>query len=283
MSHGFHITEVFPCPQDTGFFRGWGGAWDSNYGRFFMKWYSDQLLLHGERLCKIAVSIFNTTRPQRCTPRYHSTHPSSPLNPMSLVSDLASVLRCPEPQTNPQQVSQEPNQLQSTPLRPHSTTQGMALPTGLETASRPPDEPLTPASESAPNPSSWPGAQQKMAQPPDETGQEQLEFSSLQPSGPTQLPTADLVQSTSLLGRQPAASSSHSAAAEAAAKRTLVCDEANPGAAAILGKHPKSSSAGQPDSLQFVPPESTILSSTDEPEASAKQPSLDRCIPSATL
>ena len=166
------------------------------------------------------------------------------------------------------------------PSRPHSTGQGRALPTGLQAASRPPDEPLTPASESAPNPSSWPKAQQQTAQPPDETGQEQLQFSSLQPSEHTQLPTADLGQPTSVMDSQSAASSS-SSTAEAAAKRGLIADEANPGTAAILGNHPEVSSAGQPNSLEFVPPESTALSSTDEPEAPTAQPAPDRCIQSA--
>lgn len=244
-----------------------------------MEWYSDQLLLHGERLCKIAVSIFNTTRPQRCTPRYHSMHPSSPLNPMSLVSDLASVLRCPEQQPKSQQGV---TQSQSAPLRPQSSGQGRALPTGLEASSRPSHEPLTPASESAPNPASWPKAQQKMAQPQNETGQEQLQFSSLQPSESTQQRTVHLVQSASVLDSQSAASSSDSTA-EAAAKRALVCDEANQGAAAILGSQNEVSPLGQPNSLEFVPPESTVLSSTDEPEAPTAQPAPDRCIQSATL
>ena len=276
----FTSQRISPSPQETGFFRGWGGAWDSNYGRFFMKWYSDQLLLHGERLCKIAASIFNTTRPQRCTPRYHSMHPSSPLNPMSLVSDLASVLRCPEQQAKLQQDTQGLTPCQSMPSRSHSTGQGRPLPTGLQAANRSPDEPLTPASESALNPSSWPKAQQQTAQPPDETGQEQLQFSSLQPSEHTQLPTADLVAPTSVMDNQSAASRS-SSTAEAATKRILVCDEANPGAAVILSNHPEVSSAGQPNSLKFVPPESTALSSTDEPEAPTAQPAVDRCNQSA--
>ena len=261
--------RVHACPQDTGFFRGWGGAWDSNYGRFFMKWYSDQLLLHGERLCKIAVSIFNTSRPQRCTSRYHSMHPSSPLNPMSLVSDLASVLRCPDQPAALLQPTQGLTELQSMPLHEHSTGQGGAAPAGLEAAYRPADEPLTPASESAPNPSSWPKAQLELAQGPAEARQEQLQLSSLQPSEPTQLPTAS----------QSAASGSRGPA-EAAASQSLVAAESASDVAAVLRKHPEVSRAGQPDSLQMVPPESTIMSSTDEAEApTKKQPAPNRCIP----
>ena len=100
--------------QDTGFFRGWGGAWDTPYGCFFMKWYSDNLLLHGERLCKIASCIFNTSRPQRCTPRYKACHESSPLNAMSVLSDLSSILRHQLPEhSQPQSQSHTPSQRHS--------------------------------------------------------------------------------------------------------------------------------------------------------------------------
>ena len=210
-----------------------------------MQWYSDQLLLHGERLCKIAVSIFNTTRPQRCTPRYHSTHPSSPLNPMSLVSDLASVLRSPDQPAALVQPTQGVTELQNLPLHQHSAGQGRALPIGLEAARRSADEPLTPASESAPNPSSWPIVQQELAQDPAQASQEQLQFRSLQPAEPTQLPNAKIAQSGFVLDSQSAASSS---------------------------------SAGPIDGLQFAPPEYPTLYHTDEPAAHAANSPPDRCI-----
>lgn len=66
--------------QDTDFFRGWGGAWDSEYGHFFMTWYSNALLLHGQRLCQLASCIFNTSGPRSCSLSYHSSHPASPLD-----------------------------------------------------------------------------------------------------------------------------------------------------------------------------------------------------------
>ena len=45
-----------------------------------MRWYSDALLLHGERLCQLATSIFHTSRPRSCSLSYRSSHPASPLD-----------------------------------------------------------------------------------------------------------------------------------------------------------------------------------------------------------
>eukprot|EP00887_Chlorella_sp_A99_P003737 scaffold7.g3737.t1 len=49
-------------PEETGFFSSWGGVWDSPYGRFFLEWYSDALMEHGERLLAAATSVFNLHR-----------------------------------------------------------------------------------------------------------------------------------------------------------------------------------------------------------------------------
>lgn len=46
--------------QETAFFRSWGGSWDTDYGAFFMGWYSDSLLAHGERLMAAAADVFNS-------------------------------------------------------------------------------------------------------------------------------------------------------------------------------------------------------------------------------
>lgn len=46
-------------PEETGFFRRWGGRWDTEYGRFFLSWYSQALLEHGERMLAAAGSVFN--------------------------------------------------------------------------------------------------------------------------------------------------------------------------------------------------------------------------------
>ncbi|KAK1284394.1 hypothetical protein QJS10_CPB21g00178 [Acorus calamus] len=45
-------------PEDTSFFRKEGGGWDGPYGEFFLSWYSQLLLDHGDRLLSSARSIF---------------------------------------------------------------------------------------------------------------------------------------------------------------------------------------------------------------------------------
>ena len=45
-------------PEDTQFFRREGGGWTSPYGEFFLNWYSQMLLDHGERILSSAKSIF---------------------------------------------------------------------------------------------------------------------------------------------------------------------------------------------------------------------------------
>ncbi|KAK9915577.1 hypothetical protein WJX75_001044 [Coccomyxa subellipsoidea] len=67
-------------PEETGFFRGMGGSWDSPYGDFFMSWYSGALLAHGERLIKIATSVFHTLHPRRCTITNHNNSAQSIVN-----------------------------------------------------------------------------------------------------------------------------------------------------------------------------------------------------------
>lgn len=47
-------------PEDTDFFRRDGG-WKSPYGEFFLEWYSNMLLAHGERILVSAESIFKST------------------------------------------------------------------------------------------------------------------------------------------------------------------------------------------------------------------------------
>ena len=48
-------------PEDTPFFRKEGGGWNSEYGEFFLTWYSKMLLDHGERILTTAKSIFEDT------------------------------------------------------------------------------------------------------------------------------------------------------------------------------------------------------------------------------
>ncbi|WVZ59203.1 hypothetical protein U9M48_009389 [Paspalum notatum var. saurae] len=45
-------------PEDTLFFRGDNGGWSSDYGDFFLSWYSQMLLDHGDRVLSGATSVF---------------------------------------------------------------------------------------------------------------------------------------------------------------------------------------------------------------------------------
>ncbi|KAK9266912.1 hypothetical protein L1049_027171 [Liquidambar formosana] len=47
-------------PEDTGFFRR-DGTWNTEYGQFFLEWYSGMLLAHGERILAAAEGIFQGT------------------------------------------------------------------------------------------------------------------------------------------------------------------------------------------------------------------------------
>ncbi|KAG0582771.1 hypothetical protein KC19_3G084900 [Ceratodon purpureus] len=48
-------------PQDTGFFRD-RGDYDSYYGRFFLQWYSQTLIDHGDRVLSIAKTVFEGSK-----------------------------------------------------------------------------------------------------------------------------------------------------------------------------------------------------------------------------
>lgn len=50
-------------PEDTGFFSG-EGSWDTPYGSFFLEWYSNSLIQHGERLLAAATQVFSSFLPQ---------------------------------------------------------------------------------------------------------------------------------------------------------------------------------------------------------------------------
>jgi beta-amylase len=47
-------------PDETGFFHE-HGSWNSPYGRFFLQWYSDSLILHGDRVLARAAAVFRGT------------------------------------------------------------------------------------------------------------------------------------------------------------------------------------------------------------------------------
>lgn len=48
-------------PQNTGFFKD-GGDYDSDYGRFFLQWYSQTLIDHGDRVLSLANKVFRGTK-----------------------------------------------------------------------------------------------------------------------------------------------------------------------------------------------------------------------------
>ncbi|PKA62266.1 Inactive beta-amylase 9 [Apostasia shenzhenica] len=51
--------EYNQAPDSSGFFRENGGSWQTPYGDFFLSWYSEQLLLHGDRLLSVASKVFD--------------------------------------------------------------------------------------------------------------------------------------------------------------------------------------------------------------------------------
>ena len=48
------------CPHETGFFCD-GGDYDGYYGRFFLNWYSQVLIEHGDRVLSLANLVFEGT------------------------------------------------------------------------------------------------------------------------------------------------------------------------------------------------------------------------------
>ncbi|KAK6122961.1 hypothetical protein DH2020_043295 [Rehmannia glutinosa] len=46
------------CPISGGFFMENGGSWETPYGDFFLSWYSNQLISHGDRILSLAASAF---------------------------------------------------------------------------------------------------------------------------------------------------------------------------------------------------------------------------------
>lgn len=58
---GPHDAPTFgQSPNSTGFFKD-GGSWESPYGDFFLSWYADTLITHGDRLLSLAATTFSDT------------------------------------------------------------------------------------------------------------------------------------------------------------------------------------------------------------------------------
>ena len=53
------VGDYNSMPEDTSFFKSWDGTWETEYGEFFLDWYSTALLDHGERMLQAAASVFN--------------------------------------------------------------------------------------------------------------------------------------------------------------------------------------------------------------------------------
>ena len=53
------VGDYNSTPDETVFFRRWDGTWETEYGQFFLEWYSQALLDHGERMLQAAASVFN--------------------------------------------------------------------------------------------------------------------------------------------------------------------------------------------------------------------------------
>ncbi|CAN6469274.1 unnamed protein product [Victoria cruziana] len=45
-------------PQTNNFFKDFGGSWETEYGHFFLTWYSDQLTAHGDRVLSLSSRVF---------------------------------------------------------------------------------------------------------------------------------------------------------------------------------------------------------------------------------
>lgn len=57
----FGTGSLMRNPEHTEFFKNGDGSWNTPYGQFFLEWYSDMLLMHGERICREAETIFRGT------------------------------------------------------------------------------------------------------------------------------------------------------------------------------------------------------------------------------
>ncbi|CAI9093418.1 OLC1v1028917C1 [Oldenlandia corymbosa var. corymbosa] len=54
-------SNLMHDPESTEFFKS-DGSWNTPYGEFFLEWYSGLLILHGDRICSEAETIFRGTK-----------------------------------------------------------------------------------------------------------------------------------------------------------------------------------------------------------------------------
>ena len=87
MVTGTHIGAYVELRDGANRIRPWQeGSWDSEYGSFFLSWYSGELVSHGDRMLRCARSVFDHTGwgpgiyslypPAGTTPQPH--HPTTP-------------------------------------------------------------------------------------------------------------------------------------------------------------------------------------------------------------
>ena len=67
---------------DTGFFRSQGGSWDSEYGDFFLSWYSNRLIRHADEVLAVAAAAL-----------HGSSRPESPRGVKQALSRLARLVQ----------------------------------------------------------------------------------------------------------------------------------------------------------------------------------------------
>lgn len=88
---GPHDTGDYnSCPEETGFYNH-EGSWDSPYGHFFLEWYSNSLIKHGELLMEAARRTFASSTPSP-TPKNTSTSLMKTSAPSSEASTDTQVL-----------------------------------------------------------------------------------------------------------------------------------------------------------------------------------------------
>lgn len=76
---------------ETGFFVSQGGSWDTEYGHFFLSWYSSLLLQHADRVLQAAQAALN----KRGRPRKAMRMKEVPINTIISICKVVSTVRKP--------------------------------------------------------------------------------------------------------------------------------------------------------------------------------------------
>ncbi|GMH32939.1 hypothetical protein BSKO_00773 [Bryopsis sp. KO-2023] len=83
---GPHDSGTYNCSAEaTPFFRD-GGSWETPYGQFFLKWYSDSLLQHGDRMLTMARKVFMN----KLSPKRGEEPPAPVMRPSAIFETLNS-------------------------------------------------------------------------------------------------------------------------------------------------------------------------------------------------